>query len=195
MQVGAERDVSYDHGIKGSIAEDCYFAMHAFMKGYTFDFVDGEMYEKSPFSSWDFIQQRKRWVQGISMAVRASEIPWKYKALLACSLCAWITMPLSLTNIVTGFIYPLPVPNWLNILALIVSAVNVYMYFFGVIKSLSVYRLGLLKYGLCLISLIFVILMSAILESVAIIMALFGDKKKFYVVKKDWINDEGLQSV
>ncbi|CAK9188474.1 unnamed protein product, partial [Ilex paraguariensis] len=193
--VGAERDVSYDHGIKGSIAEDCYFAMHAFMKGYTFNFVDGEMHEKSPFSFWDFIQQRKRWVQGISMVVRASEIRWKYKIMLACSLYAWITMPLTLTNIVTGFIFPLPVPNWLNIMALMISAVNIYMYIFGVIKSISVYRLGLLKYGLCLISLVFVILLSAILESVAIIMALFGDKKKFYVVNKDWISDGTLQAV
>ena len=169
--------------------------MRAFMKGYVFDFVDGEMHEKSPFSIWDFIQQRKRWVQGISMVVRASEIPWRYKGLLACSLYAWISMPLALSNIVLGPIYPLPVPLWLNLVALVVSAVNIYMYIFGVVKSVSIYRLGLFKYALCLLSIPFVILLSAFLESVAILMALSGRKKNFYIVNKDWTSDAGTQIV
>ncbi|EDW25270.1 GL10056 [Drosophila persimilis] len=37
-QVGAERSVSFDNGIDGSVAEDCFFAMRAFSQGYTFNF-------------------------------------------------------------------------------------------------------------------------------------------------------------
>lgn len=60
-QVYSERQVSFDNGLDGSVAEDCFFAMRAFQKGYSFAFVDGEMWEKSPFSLWDFVQQRKRY--------------------------------------------------------------------------------------------------------------------------------------
>ncbi len=79
--MGAEKDISLYHGIRGSIAEDCYFALTAFAKGYSFDFVEGEMYEKSPFMARDFIRQRKRWVQGIYLVVHPPEIPRKYKFL------------------------------------------------------------------------------------------------------------------
>ena len=41
----AEKDVTFDHGLDGSVAEDCYFSMIAYKKGYTFDFVEG-MYRK-----------------------------------------------------------------------------------------------------------------------------------------------------
>jgi egghead protein (zeste-white 4 protein) len=60
VQVGAERQVSFDNGLDGSVAEDCFFAMRAFQKGFSFAFIEGEMWEKSPFSLWDFVQQRKR---------------------------------------------------------------------------------------------------------------------------------------
>jgi Glycosyltransferases, probably involved in cell wall biogenesis len=64
LQVSAEKQVSFDNGLDGSVAEDCYFAMLAYKQGFSFNFVEGEMWEKSPFSLWDFVQQRKRWLQG-----------------------------------------------------------------------------------------------------------------------------------
>ena len=79
LQLGAEKKVSFDNGPDGSIAEDCYFAMIAYRDGYSFDFVDGEMNEKSPFTLWDFLRQRKRWIQGIYLTVHSSEIPWRIK--------------------------------------------------------------------------------------------------------------------
>lgn len=92
-RAGAERQVTFDHGMEGSIAEDCFFSMIAFRDGYTFDFVEGEMFEKSPFTFWDFLQQRKRWLQGIYLTVHSKHIPWRYKTFLALSLYAWATMP------------------------------------------------------------------------------------------------------
>ncbi len=62
-QVGAERAVSFDNGPEGSKAEDCFFGMVAMDAGRTFDFIEGEMQEKSPFSFRDFLKQRKRWMQ------------------------------------------------------------------------------------------------------------------------------------
>lgn len=40
----AEKDVTFDHGLDGSVAEDCYFSMIAYKKGYTFDFVEGRWF-------------------------------------------------------------------------------------------------------------------------------------------------------
>jgi egghead protein (zeste-white 4 protein) len=121
LQVEAERTVSFDNGAEGSIAEDCYFGMRAIMKNYSFGFIDGEMWEKSPFTLCDFIQQRKRWFQGIALVVAAPEIPWRCKIWLAFLLGAWIAMPLGYFNVFIGLIFPLPIPSWLNILCSLVS--------------------------------------------------------------------------
>uniref|UniRef100_V5GLU3 Putative beta-14-mannosyltransferase egh n=1 Tax=Ixodes ricinus TaxID=34613 RepID=V5GLU3_IXORI len=86
-RAGAERRVSFDHGLDGSVAEDCFFSMVAFREGYTFDFIPGEMWEKSPFSFWDFLQQRKRWMQGIFLVVHSGAIPIRHKLpAVACAL-------------------------------------------------------------------------------------------------------------
>jgi hypothetical protein len=40
-QVAAEKKVTFDHGIEGSIAEDCFFSMVAFREGFSFNFIEG----------------------------------------------------------------------------------------------------------------------------------------------------------
>lgn len=57
-----EKLVSFDHGLEGSITEDAFFAVKSSNLGFTFDWIEGEMYEKSPFTFMDFLRQRKRWV-------------------------------------------------------------------------------------------------------------------------------------
>ncbi|KFM62826.1 Beta-1,4-mannosyltransferase egh, partial [Stegodyphus mimosarum] len=150
-QAGAERKVSFDHGLDGSVAEDCFFSMVAYKEGYTFNFIEGEMWEKSPFTLWDFLQQRKRWLQGIFLVVHSSAIPFRNKVFLACALYSWATIPLSTSNIILAGLFPIPCWQIINFLCAFVGAMNIYMYIFGVIKSFSLYRLGLLKFCLCLI--------------------------------------------
>lgn len=185
-QVGAERNVSFEGGVNGSIAEDCYFAMRAYMEGYSFSFVDGEMWEKSPFSIWDFIQQRKRWIQGISLVVHAPEIPLRYKFWIGVSLYAWISMPLSCSNLILGALFPIPTPFFLDLLCSFIGAVNIYMYLFGVIKSFSLYKFGVFRFIGCLFASVCIIPFTIMLENTAVILALFSNKKKFYIVKKEF---------
>lgn len=78
LQAGAERKVSFDNGPDSSIAEDAYFGLLAASQGYSFSFVEGDMWEKSPFNCLDFLQQRKRWLQGILLVAHSSQIPWRY---------------------------------------------------------------------------------------------------------------------
>ncbi|RWR99855.1 beta-1:4-mannosyltransferase egh-like protein, partial [Dinothrombium tinctorium] len=185
-KAGAEIDVTYDHGLDGSIAEDCYFSMIAYSKGYTFDFIEGEMWEKSPFSLRDFIQQRKRWIQGIYLVVHSPKIPFTNKLFLAMSLYAWITVPLSTLNLFLTYFFPLPKDSLMlfNCLVAFVGAVNIYMYIFGVLKSFSLMRIGLLKFILCIAGALLTIPVNIIFENIAIIWGITTNKHKFYVVQK-----------
>jgi egghead protein (zeste-white 4 protein) len=184
-QVGAERDVSFDNGLDGSIAEDCFFAMKAFSEGYSFNFIEGEMWEKSPFTFWDFIQQRKRWIQGILLVVHSKSIPLKNKLLLACSCYSWLTLPLSVSNLVLASKFPIPCPPIIDFICAFIGAVNIYMFVFGVIKSFTVYRFGLGRFLLCLCGAVLVIPFNLVIENVAVIWGIFGKKHKFYVVNKN----------
>lgn len=183
-QVAAEKQVSFDNGLNGSVAEDCYFAMQAYKAGYSFNFVEGEMWEKSPFSLWDFMQQRKRWLQGVLLVVHSPEIPIRYKLLLTISCYSWVTMPLSSSNLFLSAFFPIPCPGVMDFLCAFIGAVNIYMYIFGVIKSFSLYRLGLLKFSFCLLGALCVIPLNVLIENVAVILGLFGKKHKFYIVNK-----------
>ncbi|CAD7089879.1 unnamed protein product [Hermetia illucens] len=184
-QSGAEKAVSFDNGLDGSVAEDCFFAMRAFSQGYTFNFIEGEMYEKSPFTLLDFLQQRKRWLQGILLVVHSKLIPVKHKLLLGISVYSWVTMPLSTSNIIFAGLYPIPCPNLMDFVCAFIGAVNIYMYVFGVIKSFSLYRCGFIKFIACVLGAVCTIPINVVIENCAVIWGLVGKKHKFYVVQKD----------
>lgn len=184
-QVHAEKEVSFDNGIDGSVAEDCFFAMRAFAKGYTFNFIEGEMYEKSPFTLLDFLQQRKRWLQGILLVVHSKTIPVRNKLLLGISVYSWVTMPLSTSNMIFAGLYPIPCPNLVDFLCAFIAGFNIYMYVFGVIKSFSLYRFGVVKFLACVLGALCTIPINVVIENVAVIWGLVGKKHKFYVVQKD----------
>ena len=93
-----EKAVSFDNGLAGSIAEDAYFAIKAMDKGYTFGFIEGEMWEKSPFSFKDFTKQRKRWMQGIYLVATDSKLTFKNRFFIGMSILAWITVPLGIRS-------------------------------------------------------------------------------------------------
>ncbi|XP_043260899.1 beta-1,4-mannosyltransferase egh [Colletes gigas] len=185
-QMGAERQVSFNNGLDGSVAEDCFFAMKAFTQGYTFDFIDGEMWEKSPFTLWDFVQQRKRWLQGILLVVHSKAIPLSKKLLLGISCYAWVTLPLSTSNVILAGLYPIVCPQFMDFLCTFIGAVNIYMYVFGVFKSFSLYRFGIPRFILCICGAVSTIPFNLIIENVAVIWGLFGKKHKFYVVNKEY---------
>lgn len=184
-QVHAEKEVSFDNGIDGSVAEDCFFAMRAFAKGYSFNFIEGEMYEKSPFTLLDFLQQRKRWLQGILLVVHSHTIPVRNKLLLGISVYSWVTMPLSTSNMIFAGLYPIPCPNVVDFLCAFIAGFNIYMYVFGVIKSFSLYRFGVVKFLACVLGALCTIPINVVIENVAVIWGLVGKKHKFYVVQKD----------
>jgi egghead protein (zeste-white 4 protein) len=184
-QVGAERKITFDNGPDGSVAEDCFFGMRAYAEGYTFNFIEGEMWEKSPFTIWDFLQQRKRWMQGIYLVVHSKAIQWEKKILLTISLYSWVTLPLSTSNIVLAYLAPIPCTPFLDFLCAFIGAMNIYMYVFGVIKSFSLHRMGLSRLIIFILGALLTIPFNIIIENIAVVWGLFGNKYHFYVVNKE----------
>jgi len=182
----AERAVTFDHGPEGSIAEDCFFSMIAYRDGYTFDFIEGEMHEKSPFTLWDFLQQRKRWLQGIFLTAHANQIPTKNKIFLALSLYAWAFMPFTSLQVFICPMFPLPRCLILDATVAFVGAVNLYMYIIGVVKSFShKCRQNSWRLLFYVAGGLFTIPFNICIENLAVLLGMFGDKYKFYVVNKD----------
>ncbi|KAL4714492.1 hypothetical protein ACJJTC_017787 [Scirpophaga incertulas] len=184
-QVSAEKKISFDNGLDGSVAEDCYFAMKAYKEGYSFNFVEGEMWEKSPFTLWDFIQQRKRWIQGILLVVHSKEIPVFNKLFLAISCYSWVTLPLSTSNVFLAALCPIPCPHILDLICGFIGAVNIYMYIFGVLKSFPIYRFGPVKFCLFVCGALATIPFNIVIENIAVVWGVLGKKHKFYIVNKE----------
>lgn len=180
----AEKDVSFDHGPAGSIAEDCYFSMVAYSKSYTFEFIDGEMLEKSPFTIRDYLHQRKRWLQGILLVVHSSKIAIVYKFFLAVSLYSRIMIPVSMVNVFVSNHYPLP-GDFVLYLALLAFGINIYMFIYGVIKSFKINRVGVIRYTTYLLGAIFLAIPFVIItEHFVVLWGLLSHKYKFHVVQK-----------
>lgn len=186
-KAGAERKVTFDHGPEGSIAEDCFFSMMAYKDGYSFDFIEGEMYEKSPFTLNDFVKQRMRWLNGITLTVHSRLIPMRYKIFLATSCYAWYMMPLTTTNIFITPLFPLPNFFLIDIPLAFIGAVSTYMYIFGALKSFS----NRCRNNLCcmfsfaLLALL-IIPFNVVVESCAAIGALLDKKNNFHIVCKEF---------
>lgn len=183
--VGVERQITYDFGMEGSIAEDCFFALTAWKQGHQFGFVEGEMWEKSTFSVQDYVQQRKRWVQGIYNVFFSALIPFKYKYGITLMLLSWVAMPFTVSNIVLVPLCPLPMWRSLIILFAFMGAVITFMFVFGAIKSFSPRRLGWPKYIiLCIIPLL-ISVVSMVMETTACVLALCTRKQNtFHIVNK-----------
>lgn len=181
----AERDVSFDHGPDGSVSEDCYFAMIAYMKGYSFDFIQGEMWEKSPFSISDLIKQRRRWLQGLWLVVHSPKIAIPYKFFLALSLYAWVTLPIVGLSYIVAMLFPVPSPIWISCIGSFCFSVSIYMYIFGVIKSFDLKKTNRGMVFVYLIGAVVTIPFNIVIEDIATVWGLFGSKHSFYIVEKD----------
>jgi len=181
----AELDVSYDHGPDASIAEDCHFSMVAMTKGYKFDFIQGEMFEKSPFTLLDFIKQRRRWVQGIWLVVHNRKIPLKTKLFLTMSHYTSLTLPITTIAVFMNTIFSLETPFLVKLMTKFCLSMTTYMYVFGLVKSNDIKPKSFPILTLYLIIQVIAITFYALVENIAVIWGLFSSKHNFYVVKKD----------
>ena len=124
-------------------------------------------------------------LQGIYLVVHSKVIPWDKKILLTISLYSWVTLPLSTSNIVLAYLAPIPCTPLLDFLCAFIGAMNIYMYVFGVIKSFSLHRMGVARLFIFIVGALLTIPFNIIIENIAVIWGLFGNKYHFYVVNKE----------
>jgi cellulose synthase/poly-beta-1,6-N-acetylglucosamine synthase-like glycosyltransferase len=103
------------------------------------------MWEQSPFNIRDFLQQRKRWIQGIFLVVHDRKLPVRSRFCLALALYSWLSLPLSTSNVYLSALYPIPVGQAFDFVCCLVATVNLYLYFIGAVKSFSVTRFGVTR--------------------------------------------------
>ena len=181
---GAERKVTFDFGFEGSLAEDCFFGLTAWGQGYLFDFIEGEMWEKSPFSLKDYVKQRKRWCQGILLTILSKQIPFFKKPVIICNFTAWVVMPFTACSSILLFAFPFPMPAIFELVSAFIRGVMIFVVIVGAIKSFK--RSGMFTIIVICLLWIFLFPLYVLLETCAIIYA-FANlwKQEFYTVQKE----------
>lgn len=168
----------------GIHSQDCFFAMKAMAQGYRFGFVQGEMWESSPFSLGDYIKQRRRWLTGLTLVLLAPTIPARCKGGLLFMVTAWYLLPITITN----FYFQLHYPNkWLffDVIGACMTAIYVYLFLLGAAKSFSPVRLGWCRYvGVVLLSIVS-ILVVIVGENLAAVAVIFRRNHVFEIIEKD----------
>eukprot|EP00088_Acartia_fossae_P068071 TRINITY_DN8564_c0_g2_i2.p1 TRINITY_DN8564_c0_g2~~TRINITY_DN8564_c0_g2_i2.p1 ORF type:complete len:472 (+),score=66.19 TRINITY_DN8564_c0_g2_i2:49-1464(+) len=182
---GAERKVTFDWGPDGSKAEDCFFGIVALDQGYSFNFIQGEMLEKSPFTFRDLFKQRKRWMQGIYLVCQSPLIPVKAKLILSISLASWLTMPLTTSNVFLSQMYPMSISPTVDFLLSFIGGMGLYMYIFGYIKQFPIHRYSWIRSVFSVLEIIIASTLSIVVENLAVISMWGGDWYDFYIVEKD----------
>jgi egghead protein (zeste-white 4 protein) len=181
-----EMEVSFDNGPDGSIAEDCFFALKAWSKGYKFEFITGEMLEKSPFTIKDFIRQRRRWFVGQMHTVLSREIPPFYKFGICTTLVCCLLMPVSLSNIFIDTFYPMQRPFINCLLNGLVGGTFGFLYCFGAFISCSGRNWSYIWLVFISLSCILIVPIAAVMESVAVYWGLVTlNSKEFDIVQKE----------
>ncbi|XP_052103053.1 beta-1,4-mannosyltransferase egh-like [Mytilus californianus] len=184
VKASVELNVTFDFGVDGSLTEDCFFALKAWMRGYTCGFIEGEMWEKSPFSPKDFVLQRKRWIQGHLKTLFCKTIPMRYKLGIFFIVLSYFTILLSIPNMVLVPLIPLPIPQTVSYLSGFTGGVMAFLYVFGCIKSFDYRRLGLFKFIFLCILPILLLPVFITMEYCAVVLA-FLTSGGFHIVEKE----------
>ena len=162
------------------------FALVAWKRGYNFNFVEGEMWEKSPFTVGDYVKQRKRWFIGHLFVLLRSAIPLKCKIGILPTDLGWLLMIGNILNIPVLFVFPIPLPLALNVIAGSMGGLGVFMFIFGSIKSFSLRKYGIFRKMLIVIGTIPIIPLVMCLYAVASLHGVYTrNSLGFHIVKKE----------
>ena len=184
-QSAIEEDVSFDHGLAGSITEDAYFALAASGIGVKFSWIDAFMYEQSPFSVMDFIKQRARWFGGLWLVVLARSIPWKRRATLAFMTCSWLCSPIVLIAMTLSMLVTTERTAENVVIIVFVGAASCWGYLLGFVWTFKPEH-GYARYAFLFFAQLALQPVFAFMETAGILHAIiFPPVKGFYIVQKE----------
>ncbi len=181
---GVEQMVGLDHGPKASITEDAFFALIAQSQGVEFGFIEGYMYEKSPFSLKDFIKQRHRWFGGLWYCVLDGRIPWQERIVMGAFMLMWSVSWLCIAMVYVNLFFPTGTPVWLAMAGGVSFAYYVCLYLVGYVKTFN-REDGNGRFLFGLLFQILLIPVFSIMEASAVLYGLISPPKGFYIVQKE----------
>jgi egghead protein (zeste-white 4 protein) len=124
--------LSFDVGSGNSITEDAAWALRAWSKGFRFAWVDGCLQEQPPQRIMDFIQQRSRWLSGLQLVVRDTQVPLRYRLCLGLFTLLWQLASLPwIVAVMALFVHISPFV-WMRLPAAFSWATFVLAYFQGI---------------------------------------------------------------
>lgn len=186
VKMSVEEDVGFDFGTKECIAEDLRFALTAWVKGYRFDYIYGNMQEKSTFSVSDFIKQRKRWLIGHYHIIWNNSLPGYCKFVLMPMHIGNLLLWLNIFNAVLPFVYPVPLAKWQLQLFLLMSAILNFIIAFGNFMSLGHRRFKLqTKLCVCLLSQLLIPVLGVLEAYAAVAGFIHRNNISFDIVQKE----------
>lgn len=182
-----EYGLGFDVGEEGSLTEDTFFAIKAADLGFKFMWCDGYIREQSPFSIFDLIKQRRRWLNGLSKLTASKEISFKRKSILSVAIFSWGLSWLSVIATLLNLFMPshiLPLP--FHILSALCAGLFMSVYAIGAYRNvIDIDQPALTKLGVILTVIAFVPIASVV-EAVAVLYALINPiKTQFQVVEKN----------
>jgi egghead protein (zeste-white 4 protein) len=171
---------------KGSVTEDYFFAIKAMERGFTIDWIEGEMREESPFTFLDIVKQRQRWFQGIFLTLRSFKFnPFNTLFLFKyIRLFFWACSPFYVFLDICYVFFPLSLTKWDLILCVLNEAIHQYVFIVGTLNNFDFKKRNLLEAVILLVPTVIWTRYLKVIESLAIILGIFQNKDQFYVVKK-----------
>merc|ERR1712029_167276 len=103
------------------------------------------------------------------------QIPIRSKFLLTMSLAAWLTIPLSTSNIILTKLFPLSMGPIFDFLVSFIGAIGLYGYIFGYTKQFHVLRFSYLRILMSVFEIVLASTLSIICENLAVISMWGGD--------------------
>ena len=180
-----ENRFGYDYGPETSITEDAHLALKIMDNGYKFGWLNGNVYEQSPYSWRDFIAQRRRWFVGLTFVERQKDIKWHSRLVLILSRFMWAISWLAFVITVLNVIFPSETEMWLGMMGGFFFYVYVLIYLIGTYRNVKNKTLGrMAKIYLYILTLLFLPL-STCLEACGVIAGMVAPKKQFQVVRKN----------
>lgn len=188
-RAGVEKSITFDVGPNGSICEDICFGLNASMKHYQLGYVEGEIWEKSPFTLSDFIKQRKRWCRGCYLIAFHVPLPCYKRLVFMWQFIGIFLVQTAVYFYVCNKFFPLSwtLKRMFDTSLILCFTFALHLHILGAVKSYTLYpRIGRKKLILFILGAPIAAIANCMTISILTVLIIFIRKSKFDVVDKNY---------